>query len=230
MLKKPNTFYCFSPPIMIATFIIELCLFVYTLVRYKLTPLTRLAAAILLMLALFQLSEYNVCEGFGLSALVWSRIGFVAITLLPPLGLHLIHIIAKRSANWLVWLNYLLAGLFVATFTFSSAIFASHVCAGNYVIFHLEDRVGGFYFVYYYLWLAVGVLTSLYFSLKAKQHIREALYLMAIGYLTFLLPTIIINNINPQTVAGIPSIMCGFAIVYAGILALGVVPRAARKK
>lgn len=215
---------------MIATFVIEMSLFVYTLIRYKLTPLTRLAAAVLLLLALFQLSEYNVCEGIGLSALVWSRIGFVAITLLPPLGLHLIGTIIGRRANWLVWLNYLFAALFVATFTFSSAIFANHVCAGNYVIFHLEDRVGGWYFVYYYLSLAVGIVMSLYYSLKTKKRIREALYLMAVGYLTFLLPTIIVNNINPQTVAGIPSIMCGFAIIYAGILALGVVPLALKKK
>lgn len=215
---------------MIATFVIEMSLFVYTLFRYKLTPITRLAAAILLMLALFQLSEYNVCEGIGLSALVWSRIGFVAITLLPPLGLHLIRLISGRRANWLVWLNYFFAILFVATFTFSSAVFASHVCAGNYVIFHIEDKVGGLYFVYYYLSLAVGVVGSLYYALKAKKRIREALILMAVGYLTFLLPTIIVNNLNPQTVAGIPSIMCGFAIIYAGILALGVVPLTIKKK
>jgi hypothetical protein len=226
--KNHNRLYCFSPPIMIATFVIEMSLFVYTLVRYKLTAVTRLVAAALLLLALFQLSEYNVCEGMGLSALVWSRIGFVAITLLPPLGLHLVYVLAGRQKRWLVWLNYAAALAFVGAFAFSRAAFQNHVCAGNYVIFHLADNVGSAYFAYYYGFLIIGIVTSLAFSLRAKLRVRQALILQAVGYLSFLLPTTLVNTINPTTTAGIPSIMCGFAIIYAIILALGIAPLATK--
>jgi len=72
---------------MLATFIIEIILAIYTLVRYKMTTLVRLATAIISLLALFQLAEFNVCGRSSASALVWSRIGYVAITLVPPLAL-----------------------------------------------------------------------------------------------------------------------------------------------
>ena len=87
---KADKLYCFSPPIMVATFILEVAFAIYTIARYKLTPVSRLAVAILIGLAVFQLAEFNVCEGaFGVDSLTWARIGHVAITLLPPLGIQL---------------------------------------------------------------------------------------------------------------------------------------------
>ena len=82
-----NSLHCFSPPVMLATFLIEISLAVYVTWRYQLTAVTRLATAILFFLALFQLAEWNVCEGsFGIDSLGWSRLGYIAITMLPPLG------------------------------------------------------------------------------------------------------------------------------------------------
>ena len=88
--QKQTTFYCFSPPVMIATCIIEVALLVYTLYRYKLTPLTRVSLATLGFLALFQASEFAVCGASASTVDLWSRIGYISITLLPPLGIHLI--------------------------------------------------------------------------------------------------------------------------------------------
>lgn len=211
---------------MIATFAIELSLAVYTFWRYKLTPISRLVVAMLLFLALFQLSEYNVCQGLGFSAIVWSRIGYVAITMLPPLGLHLTLRISDRwkTWRWLAALNYLTAAGFIAAFSLNSQAFINHVCAGNYVIFRLAPGYGGLYFMYYYGFLLIGLSLSLWYSVQAKIKVRQALILQAVGYLSFLLPTALVNSVNPQTVAGIPSIMCGFAVVYAFILAIGIAP------
>jgi Na+-driven multidrug efflux pump len=78
---------------------------------------------------------------------------------------------------------------------------------------------------YYYFWLFVGIGMALYFSLHGLQRIREALILQVFGYLTFILPTAIVNTLNPKTISGIPSIMCGFAVLYALILVFGIVPR-----
>ena len=209
---------------MVATCIIEVALFMYTVTRYKTTTITRLAAATLLLLALFQLCEFHVCRS-GWVAGTWSRIGFMAITMLPPLGIHIIRNISKRGWRGLTWIAYASGAIFAGVFGFSKTAFYGHVCAGNYAIFQLTPRVGGLYFGYYYLWLFMGIGISLYFSIKARMLIREALILQAMGFLVFVLPTGIVNDLNPKTISGIPSIMCGFAVLYAVILVFAIVPR-----
>lgn len=227
MLKKSSTtLYCFSPPVMIATFIIESTLLIYTLIRYKLNTVSRIVSALLFLLAVFQLAEYHVCEYSGTStATIWARIGYVAITFIPPLAIHLIRTVSGRGSRAIVWLAYISATFFALFFGLSKTAFMGHICAGNYVIFQLNHPAGGIYFTYYYFWMFIGIILALYFSSKGEQKIREALLLQVFGYLTFILPTAIVNTLNPQTISGIPSIMCGFAVLYALILVFGIVPR-----
>jgi hypothetical protein len=63
---------------------------------------------------------------------------------------------------------------------------------------------------------------------KSKSK-KQALNALAIGYLAFIVPTTAANIIDPSTTAGIPSIMCGFAVILAIVLTLIVVPRAHQK-
>ncbi len=210
---------------MIATFIIELILLGYTLVRYKLNSATRLIAALVFFLAVFQFAEYNVCGGSTATAEIWTRIGFIAITALPALGLHLSLVIAKRC--WLVLrvIMYATALGFILVFALSHGTFISQVCGGNYVIFRLEYMIVSYYYFYYYSWLLITILLCIYFIKKSReQNIREALMLIVIGYMVFLLPTTIFNTVKPITKAGVPSIMCGFAIIFAFILVFGIIP------
>ena len=67
-------------------------------------------------------------------------------------------------------------------------------------------------------------------SRKATEKIRQALILQVVGFLSFLLPTGIVNTINPKTIEGLPSIMCGFAVIYAFILVFGIVPLTITKR
>lgn len=209
---------------MLVTFGLEIILAVYTLLRYKLSLIPRLAAIMLFLLAVFQLAEFSICGKTNTDALVWSRVGYVAITLLPPLALHLVFAVAGKRARLLLWLAYLSSAGFALTFAASTKAFVGHACTGNYAIFQLAGNYGGSYFAYYYAWLIVGIIASLYLSIRAEEQIREALVLQVFGYLSFLLPTGIANALNPQTLSGIPSIMCGFAVIYAIILAVGIVP------
>ena len=224
MKVSKNKFFCFSPPVMLATFTIEIILFCYVLIRYKMSPLTRIVGLLLILLALFQLAEYKVCGSTGMLASTWSRIGYMSITMLPPLGIHLIYRISKRKERVLVWTAYLSGTTFAVVLGLSKTAFGGHVCLGNYAIFQLNDEVGGIYFAYYYFWLFIGTALSLILSYKASNKIREALILQVFGYLSFLLPTGIVNTINPRSINGIPSIMCGFAVIYAFILVFGIVP------
>ncbi len=188
---------------MVATCIIEVALFIYTVTRYKLTVFTRLAVVTLALLALFQLCEFHVCRS-GWIAGTWSRVGFMAITLLPPIGIHIIRNITGRGWRVLTWIAYATGAIFAGVLGFSKTAFVGHVCAGNYAIFQLVPRLGGLYFGYYYSWLFIGIVLSLYFSIKARPLIREALILQAMGFLIFVLPTGVVNDLKPQTISGIP--------------------------
>lgn len=112
---------------------------------------------------------------------------------------------------------------------FSPTAFVGYECTGNYVIFQIGMNAARAYGVYYYGWLLTAMLigwraiTNAKFDSKVKQQIGG----LIIGYLVFLIPTGIANTVKPETRAGIPSIMCGFAILFALILVLYIAPRAA---
>ena len=87
---------------MLATLAIEIILAIHTMWRYKLNPITRIVVALLVCLALFQWAEYNVCEGTVLfDSVGWAKLGYVAITMLPPLGIHLVYQISADKRRWI---------------------------------------------------------------------------------------------------------------------------------
>lgn len=227
---------CFSPPVMIATMIIETVLAVYTVWRYRMTNLTRLVTVTLVALAGFQLAEYMVCTGHGFHGEQWSRIGFIFITLLPALGIHILHELAGRSGRRIVAAAYATMAGYIVFFLVYRTAFTGHQCTGNYVIFQLAAQVGGAYTVYYFGWLLIGIGLGLKWAnelkAKGKQTARQLSTVQAliIGYLIFLVPTAIANVVSPATRSGIPSVMCGFAVLFALILSLYIMPRAAVPK
>ncbi len=212
---------------MIATFAIEIILAVHTLVRYKLSAVTRLAASMLICLAVFQLAEFNICEGaLGLDSANWARLGFVAITLLPPMGIHLATKLAKDNQPVLVAGAYAVAVAFAGYFMFVAHGLTGPACMGNYVIFEIAQGAGGLYTMYYYALLIVAVAYARQMASRAQQaHKARALNALAIGYLAFMVPTTAINLVNPDMVSAMPSIMCGFAVILALVLAGEVLPQ-----
>lgn len=223
---QPNKLYCFSPLVMLATFLIELTLAVYTLWRYGLNAVTKLVVAILLCLALFQLAEFNVCEtAWGIDSASWARIGYVAITLLPPLGIHLVARIAGDKRKWPYRAAYTLAAIFSAYFLFATNGIAAGACLGNYVIFEQGPGTGLLYGMYYYGLLFAAILYAARLAETTELHIRCSLRALIIGYALFMVPTTFVNLIDPSTIAGIPSIMCGFAVILAFVLVFAVLPR-----
>ena len=143
--RSGTTLYCFSPPVMLATLTIESILAIYTVWRYKMTTVTRLITGMFIGLAAFQLAEYFVCTGYGLRAEQWSRFGFIMITILPPVGLHLAHVLANKPKRRLVALSYATMVGYIGVFLFYHAAFDGHQCTGNYVIFQIGSRLGGLY-------------------------------------------------------------------------------------
>ncbi len=230
--KKSFYLYCFSPLVMLTTFLIEICAALYTLFRYKLDRIAQLIIAMLGFLSLFQLAEYMVCEGaFMLSSLDWARLGYASITILPPLGIHMGLQIAKKKNSALLAAAYGSAAIFATFFLFVGHGMQSQQCLGNYVIFSIAPYAAIPYGIYYYGWLVTGVLLAWHGRTRiANGNHKKALAWLVFGYLSFMVPTTVANMINPATIAAIPSIMCGFAIIMALTLLFKVSPLVLEEK
>lgn len=226
-LRQP-ILLCFSPPVMVATILIELALAAWVVIRYAISSARHLITAILILLAAFQFAEFNVC-GSSLPDLIWSRLGYVFITFLPPLGLHLITQLRHEPHSRLLRLSYGGAAAFAGGFALLPAGLNRGVCGGNYVIFRLAEPLSTVYTAFYLglVFLSLAVALRPHLNLAPESH--QALQWIAIGYLAFTLPTFVINYLLPATHLAIPSIMCGFAVILALILGLRVAPLYSKK-
>lgn len=224
MSRSSLRLYCFSPPVMLATLCIEIIFATYILWRYSFTPITRLIVAILLFLALFQGTEFLLCGGLALESGIWSRIGYGAITMLPPLGIHLAYLLAKKIPGIVVAAAYITGAVFIGYFVFVTQAISGHTCYSNYVTFDTANASTLPYTLYYYGWLFVGTFLTFKWAPLLDKHRRSALYTLMAGYLALLIPTTTVTLLWNETIAAIPSIMCGFAVILAGLLTLKVAP------
>jgi uncharacterized protein with PQ loop repeat len=214
---------------MLATFLLEFGLAFYALWRYKLTDVSRLIVATLVTLGTFQLAEYMICGGLGWTAFEWTRLGYLSITLLPPLGIHLVMAIAGKKSTPLLTAVYGSAALFATYFLFVPGAINSHECRPNYAVFDMSHANVIVYGLYYYGWLLAGVFMAWKFANEVPKR-SKALYAMILGYVVFMAPTTAANIADPATTAGIPSIMCGFAVLLAIVLAFIVLPQTVKVK
>lgn len=224
--KYGNKMMCFSPPVMLATFLIEIGFAAYVVWRYKLTDTTtRLVALMLVFLGLFQLAEYMICGGLGLNHSEWARLGYASISLLPAIGIHLMVSLAKAKMYPLLLSAYGTAAAYVVYYAMVPGAVVAQQCAANYAVFTTDGWAGSFYALYYYGWLLAALLVATHLSRKTPKA-APALRWMAIGYASFIVPVTIANLIDPATIHAIPSIMCGFAVLFACILVWRVLPLA----
>jgi hypothetical protein len=231
MLYKPKktsiTFSCFSPGVMLATFVFEIASFFYLIWRYKLNVTGRLIASLLFFLGLFQYAEYRVCTGDQLDN--YARIGFVAISTLPPVGLHLMHNLAGKKAGKLVYASYAAMAASFTYFLGIEGVFRGYQCTGNYAIFQLHWTASVIYSIYYHslLLCALG-LGYVWINKSGKQKLsqlqRTSVKWLMVGYLVFIVPVAVAITFKSDTRAGIPSIMCGFAVLLAVVLILQIAP------
>ena len=123
----------------------------------------------------------------------------------------------------------------IGYFLIDRTAFKGYACTGNYNIFQIGMRPAIVYAVYYYGWL----FTSIGFCFRWAKELKrtgkglnrlEAVQGLIVGYLVFLVPTALANTVKPETRRGIPSIMCGFAVLFALILAFYILPRLGTKR
>ena len=213
--------WCFSPLVMLVTWNIEWLLAIYIVVRFGKTTVGKLATATLFLLGLFQLSEYVICT--IASPAYWMLPGLIAITFLPPLGLHILSVVGGQPKK--AWLGYLLATAFSLTYILVPQTFGGAVCTGNYVILDIIPPLGFAYGLYYFGLLFLGIWQAVIAQrTMSSQAERVRLRWLVIGYGSFMLPMAIVYALLPAARAAVPSIMCGFALIFALILAVKIAP------
>ena len=223
MFKKyQGKTYCFSPPVMLATLVIEFSIAIYAIWRYKMNKIGKLIVIMLCALGTFQLSEYLLCGGMGLSNVEWARIGYMAITLLPPLGIHIIIETVGKKKPILLGAAYASCVAFIGFYLFASSSVTLLECMPNYAVFSAYPAIALPFSIYYFVWILAGIYLAVRWRNEMPKY-KKPLQAMAIGYLAFVLPTAIVNIVYPSTISGIPSIMCGFAVILA-ITAIKVLP------
>ncbi|QWQ32040.1 hypothetical protein KOY48_04035 [Candidatus Minimicrobia naudis] len=98
------------------------------------------------------------------------------------------------------------------------------------MIFENQPGIGVWYGLYYYGLLFVAIAYAYARGKNAKKHIRRSLCSLIVGYVLFIAPTTFVNIIDPSTIIGIPSIMCGFAVLMAVVFAGKVLPEYVNEK
>jgi len=214
--------FCFTPTVMLVTFVIETILAIYVYMRYGKSRFGKVAALILLALATFQLAEHRVCADSY--ALLWSRVGFIAITLLPILGLYLVSLVSHKTH--FLKLGYVLSAGLIIYLLFVPKVITGALCSGNYVIFNASQSLYWLYSLYYFGFVILGIWESLerIHQVRTGTVIKKTLFWIIVGYLSFMLPMGIVYAFIPSSRLAVASIMCGFALTLAFILAFKIVP------
>lgn len=221
---------CFSPPVMIATFLLELLLAIYVFTRYKLNPKGRAILLLLVCLAVFQGAEFYVCTQSEFATFA-SRLGYTAITLLPPLGLYLMSLLTKPLSRMAKIALLSITGILVSYFLLAPSAFQGYVCTGNYVIFQIGTWQAYVYGTFYFGLLALSIIRGCNFTPARPKAINaKAIKWLLAGYAVFIVPVATLVVLQPDTRRAVPSIMCGFAVTLALILATRITPLVQKRK
>jgi prolipoprotein diacylglyceryltransferase len=110
-------------------------------------------------------------------------------------------------------------------------VFESYVCTGNYVFFQITGLETFYYSIFYFGLIILSVFRGLKFiEQNPKSEKNLAIKWFVAGYALFIIPTGIFILVLPDASRGVPSVLCGFAILMALVLALKVAPLKLIKK
>ena len=205
---------------MLATFAIEIIFALYILWRYKFTAITRLIVSLLVLLAVFQAPSSCYAEVWRLKVAPGQRLAMEQLRFYPPLGIHLAYLLANKSQESCS-IRLHSSVLFFAYCICYPNNFWPHMLP-NYVTFNTANGSNDTLYNLL-LWLAIRwhILTYMWAPTLHKH--RKALYALMTGIWPAI-PTTTVTILWNKAIAGIPSIMCGFAVILAGLLTLKVAP------
>jgi len=178
-------------------------------------------AAILLLLAGYQLAEVAICADVPASGFL-PRLAFLIVTPLPPLGLLLIAQLRRPRSGptYLCAYAALAAAAGIVVWIAVDRSFATaSVCSAVYARYaHAMPRFR-VYAWFYWLGLVGMILLSGRGAMTCRdpRRRRQLLSLFA-GTLAFVLPSMVLSWFVPATRGALPSVLCHFALLFAVFL------------
>lgn len=196
------------------------------LIRYGYRRLQLPIVGLLVFLAVFQLCEFMICTGVASASTDWARLGYFAITLLPPISVDLASRLAGYRERKVVKACYILAVPYILYYVLVPGVLTA-ICGGNYIIFTSPIITNWLYVIYYFGVILVSlVVADRQQQRAASETVKRSLWWFKTGNLAFLLPSFGVVILRSFNVVGFPSVLCGFAVTFALVLGFKVAPLA----
>lgn len=207
---------CFAPWVSLTTALIEWCVAFFVLTFHKHSKLHRFVALFLIILGLYQFSEFLLCT---FSSVFWAHIGFVIYTILPAAGLHLVFVSDKK--DYWIWPIYILPAFFIFYSFWVPIFIQSAQCSSvfiqtSYTFFSSENLLASvIYWLYYGLYVAFATYVGFDRILRSDLKHRVIFSLLAIASILSILGSFVFIVFFPQYGLQFPSIYCQFALLFS---------------
>lgn len=210
----------YSPILAIITGILEVAAGVFVLKGPGRKAILRPVAVILFLLAGYQFFEVLVCAHPAAAA--YSRLAYLVITWLPPVGLLLAARLDEKRARILraatVFYFAAAAGL-SAWIVLDAGIITKSVCelvVARYFVASPFDVAYGLFYQSGLLWVVFGSGWAM--ARASDAVLRKHLAHLQLGVLGFMFPALAVRILFGGTGDLLPSVMCHFAVVLAASL------------
>lgn len=186
-------------------------------------PIVRAAAAILFLLAGYQIVEAVFCTGL-LTAVnsFLPRLAFIVVAWLPPTGLLLaarLYPGHKRALHWYAYGMYLFCAALVLGIATDPHFVTTSVCM---IVFARYTNPTALYQTYglFYQTGLMGLLAVSAWGVTISDDRRQRLLLgqLMLGSIAFIFPSLVTVAVVPVAENALPSIMCHFALLLAAFL------------
>jgi len=218
---------CYNPTISLTTAIIEWTLAIILPWKYTKTRTRFFSSALMFFLGLYQFTEFMFCKTN--QADLWMRIGFMAYSLLPAIGLHttLHYLKIKFNIFWIyiIPVLYIIGAASTTNFVVESKCYDIFVTARN-IFSNINSPLAslrfGIYTAYYFGFILIACLIGIRAYLKETNQKRQKILLtfpIAVFLMSF--PTFILIIIFPALNIQFPSVLCHFALLLALTIFIG---------
>lgn len=210
----------YSPILSIFTAVFEVSAGIWALVSKGRKWVLRASAAILFLLAAYQIIETVLCnDPEGLR--VFGRIAFMVVLWLPPTGLLLLSLLAGRKVKWLrvfTIVYYFLAALILVWLLIDRTPIGISVCLVVFAQYHdvMASNLNLVYGSFYQLGLISMLFISAYLVIKTEDTVqRKLIGQILFGCMAFIIPALIVVNVFTIASGSFSSILCHFALFLA---------------
>lgn len=195
---------------------VELVLLINVLIFADKNRLSRLAAAIILLLMIYQALEFLMCS-LGFDSSFTAFLAFADISFLPPLGLFLVLTLFNYRSG-LLKLIFLPAVAFAVYYGFIIDHFSVTTCTVFYAVYNYPQ--GDLYGLFYYSPIIITMIMLARGIPQTGPHKIKHLSKILLGaYIIISLPVIAAFILayagNMSLVHSIVSVMCKFALLLA---------------